>query len=126
MGEFREGGCHSPQYFGCLPIVIFHGFLASFISKSVIFTSPKSSFWANFGYAPLAIPLLLCSCSHLMQNGISYFQLFLASVSFVDLKLCKCLSSTVVYQIAWVNKSVVQTSKEMLEHMKEILKISEQ
>ena len=86
MGEFGEGGCRSPQYFTCLPIdVIFHGFLASFMSKSVFFASPKSSFWANFSYAPPAIPLLLRSCSHLMQTGISYFQLFLALVSFVDL-----------------------------------------
>ena len=107
-------GCRSPQYFACLPIdAIFHGFLASFISKSVFFASPKSSFWTNFSYAPPAIPLLLRSCSHLMKNGISYFQLFLASVTFVDLKLFKCMSSTVVYQIAWVNKSVFQTSKEI-------------
>ena len=42
MGEFGEGGCRSPQHFACLPIeVILHGFLASFISKSVFFASPK-------------------------------------------------------------------------------------
>ena len=49
-----------------------------------------------------------------MKNGISYFQLFLALVSLADLKLFKCMLSTVVYKIALVDKSVFQTSKEML------------
>ena len=63
--------------------------------------------------------------SHLMQNGILYFQVFLALASFVDFKLLKCVSSTVAYQILRVKKLCISKKQRNAEHMKEILKLSE-